>query len=121
MIVKEAGHIYELSSLDNGDPQTLIFVKRDSPSYKYPGNKGNHGGTISQEVLRALIDRSEYVNNQQPCAETEAVTGLLKTALFLLESRNAKKKDLDFNPATLDFVRQAAICDKCGHVGCEET
>jgi hypothetical protein len=59
MKVLEAGHKYELLSLDGGEPQILTFVKREGEGY--PGNVGHHPGTTLQEVLRAEIDRGMYV------------------------------------------------------------
>lgn len=85
MRIIDAGHIYELDYLDNENSlykdksNILRFVKREGKNF--PFNNNHHPGTNCQEVLRALIDRSEYLNKQQQCAETEAIVGLLKSAL----------------------------------------
>lgn len=117
MKVIDPGHDYVLQSLDGEAPQRLTFVKREGPGF--PGNVGSHPGTTMQEVLRALIDRSYYVNSQTPCAETEAAGELMKSALLILESRAARRHNRiapDFT--TLDEAVTAPGCPKCGHVGC---
>lgn len=118
MNVRDPGHDYVLASLDGDAPQRLTFVKREGPGF--PGNIGSHPGTTSQEVLHALIDRGEYVNNQIPCAETEAATELMKGALLLLELRAARRHGrVPRAFATLDEAMQGETCPRCGHVGCE--
>jgi hypothetical protein len=115
--VLDPGHDYVLQSLDGEAPQRLTFVKREGPGF--PGNVGSHPGTTTQEVLRALIDRGEYVNRQVPCAETEAASALMKSALLLLETRAARRHDRVFADfPTLDEATTAPGCAKCGHVGC---
>lgn len=119
MEVIDPGHFYSLKSFDSltSDPaEYLIFVKREGENY--PGNEGAHRGTTSQEVLRALIERSEYVNNQKPCAETEAAIGLLKAALLLFELRAARYHER-FLDLPLEEVINGTTCSKCGHSGCQ--
>ena len=118
MRVKDPGHDYVLESLDGDAPQRLTFVKREGPGF--PGNVGSHPGTTTQEVLRALIERGEYVNGQVPCAETEAATELMKAALLIYESRAARRHErvmADFE--TVDALVAARGCWRCGHLGCE--
>lgn len=118
MRVLDPGHDYVLQSLDGDAPQRLTFVKRIGP--RFPGNKGEaHAGTTMQEVLRALIDRAEYVNGQTPCAETESARALMMSALLVLETRAARRHDRVFADfTTLDEAVSAPGCSKCGHVGC---
>lgn len=116
MKILDPGHCYSLNSLDGECEQTLTFVKREGPGY--PGNVGSHPGTIMQEVLRALIERCEYVQRQVPCAETEAAANLLRAALWLFEARAARR-----HGRTLDLPLSAVVsgegkCKTCGHVGC---
>lgn len=118
MNVRDPGHDYVLASLDGAAPQRLTFVKREGPGF--PGNVGAHPGTTTQEVLRALIERSEYVNGQIPCAETEAVIGLLQTAVMILETRAARRHDRTPGAhATLSDAVDGEACPSCGHVGCD--
>jgi len=116
VIVVDRGHEYLLDPLDGELLQTLTFVKREGT--KYPGNIGHHPGTTMQEVLRALIDRAEYVNSQLPCAETEAGIGLLKAALFVFEARAARYHDRQLTATLDEIVKGVGKCPRCGHVGC---
>lgn len=121
MRVIDPGHQYLLRELDHAeDPapaQRLTFVKREGEGY--PGNVGYYPGTTSQEVLRALIDRGEYVNNQVPCAETQAATELMKAALVLLELRAARRHGRHIDAPDVEFIVDAKTCEKCNHVGCD--
>ncbi len=118
MKVLDPGHLYELSSLDGGDVRILRFVKRVGP--RYPGNDRAYGGTTMQEVLRALVDRSEYVNGQIPCVETESAIGLLRAALVLFEIRAKRVKGKHLDARVVEDVIDGETCAKCGHVQCEE-
>lgn len=116
MKVVDPGHCYLLDSLDGDAPQTLIFVKRQGA--KYPGNIGSHPGTTMQEVLRALVERAEYVNAQWPCAETQLAIGQLKAAIYLFEVRAARTHGRVLAAPLPDVVSGATRCPACGHVGC---
>lgn len=116
MKVLDPGHRYALDSLDGEFPQTLTFVKREGA--KYPGNVGSHPGTTMQEVLRALIERAEYVNQQIPCAETTLAIGLMQSALYLFESRAARCHGRILDASVADLVDGVGKCKRCGHVGC---
>lgn len=117
MQILDAGHTYRLAGYDGGKPQVLVFLKRDGEGF--PFNEGRHGGTNCQEVLRALINRTEFLASQVPCAETEAAIGCMKTALFLFEARAARRhgRHLDFND--LGAAMRLSACVQCGHIGCE--
>lgn len=101
----------------------LSFMKRVGD--RYPGNTGSgYNGTNCQEVLRALIKRVLYLNNQIPCSETEAVVGHLRSSLLLFEIRAAREHGLEFTldefviPATLDGIEDVTTCRRCGHIKC---
>jgi hypothetical protein len=71
MRVMDPGHWYELALLDalpnRLGLETLRFVKRVGD--KFPGNQlPAYAGTTTQEVLRALIDRTKYVDAQEHIA-----------------------------------------------------
>lgn len=118
MKVIDPGHEYELTMLDlpEGFVETLMFVKREGPGY--PGNVGHHPGTNIQEVLRALIDRVKYLNNQITDARNGRVISHLRNAMWLLEDRAAER-----HGRTLDVhmreIEKLPTCTKCGHVSCE--
>lgn len=122
MRVLDQGHLYELAELDGGEINSfssLRFVKRVGD--RFPGNVSPaYAGTTMQEVLRALIDRAEYVNRQIPCAETEASIALMEAALLLMEIRAKRVKGKNLDVATVDSVVHAATCPHCQHVLCTE-
>ncbi len=89
------------------------------PSDKYPGNEDAYPGTTSQEVVRALLERSRYVQGQHPCHETEMIIQHFQRILHLLESR-ANRLHGRFLPYSLEEVEYLDICLQCGHVTCEE-
>jgi hypothetical protein len=120
MNIIDPGHIYELDELDchsGFDKQTLVFVKREGP--KFPGNVGSFPGTTTQEVLRACVDRLNYVNNQLPAAETEAAQKLLESAILLLELRAARMHGHTLGVDSLKEFNLMQKCPKCFHIGCE--
>lgn len=122
MRVIDPGHEYLLRSLDEKEgetknPNILKFVKREGPGY--PGNVGHHSGTTTQEVLRALINRTKYVNDQIPDPRNHAVLFHLRSAIFELEIRAAERHDRLLPPFAIREIENQPTCDKCGHIGCE--
>lgn len=117
MKILDAGHDYLLDCLDGGESIRLTFVKRSGE--KFPFNSGSNPGTNVQEVLRALIERTEYLNRQVPCAETEAASGCLKAALALFEIRAARRHGRLLDLPTLQHLSCSPTCARCGHIGCE--
>lgn len=123
MDVLDPGHKYHLRSLDlpEGDDrgfQTLTFVKREGPGY--PGNIGHYSGTTTQEVLRALIDRAHYVDNQIPDLANRWVIYYLRAAIWQLEKRAATRHGREF-VVPVDGIELLPTCEKCNHVGCDGT
>lgn len=118
MEVLDPGHKYLLNSLDHGEPILLTFVKRDSPPEKYPGNVGHYPGTQFQEVLRALIDRGEYVQNQQPCPETEAFIDFMRMGIWVLEVRVRRVRRQPGSDIPLVGIDKQPVCEQCGHIVC---
>jgi hypothetical protein len=119
--VIDPGHGYLLDQIDeaHGKKQELVFVKRDFPTEKYPGNIGHYPGTTIQEVLRACIDRLHYVNNQQSDARNLIIIHNLRLAIWFLELRAAAKhgRILQAQPWN---VEQEKTCPACGHIECKE-
>jgi hypothetical protein len=115
--VVDPGHVYRLQVLDGGEQQTeqtLTFVKREGA--KYPGNVGHHPGTNLQEVLRACLDRLQYLDTQIPCAENKFAQEGIKTAIMMLESRAANRHER--TRPLMSTAIYGKTCVKCGHVGC---
>src|SRR4051812_14687800 len=71
MTVLDPGHTYALGILDGDDAMILCFVKREGE--RYPGNVGVQCGTTLQEVLRACLDRIDYLDRQHSCEENGIV------------------------------------------------
>jgi len=98
MKVTDPGHKYQLDMLDEhgitGSDQMLVFLKRDSGSKKHDIN---YSGTNTQEVLRALIDRTQYLNDILPCNESQDAIYHLRMALFSYEARALRRKYEDVN------------------------
>lgn len=88
MIVLDPGHIYELGQLGGGT-QKLTFVKRSGGAIAY---KDEWPGVQTQEVLRALIDRTKYLDGVLGCAETQDAMHHLRMALYCYELRAWRRK-----------------------------
>ncbi len=119
----DPGHQYLLTYFD-GPPEVqggvLTFVKRNDPPDKYPGNTTAYPGTQIQEVLRALVSRVQYVNNQVPCEQTSKVEDYLLRSIWLLEERHCERHG---RPGTMDAVDVGTVdtvpfCQTCGHIMC---
>lgn len=91
MKVIEPGHIYDLNWLDESPelksptpPNRLTFVNRETGT--------EHGGTQTQEVLRALIDRTQHCDNCLRWDGNDKIIYHLRMALALHESRAIERK-----------------------------
>lgn len=123
MNVLDPGHRYELRHLDGDGVSTLTFVKREGLGY--PGNVGHWEGTNLQEVLRALIDRLQYLNGQIADRRNDRVLHCLRLAIWQLELRAAERHgrcDAAFL-AEYDVgqIEAYPTCATCGHIGCGGT
>ncbi len=134
MKVIDPGHTYALDSLDGAPPFTLSFVKRVGDLY--PGNAGEpHGGPTTQEVIRALIDRTKYVDQQALMLKypgweddhryNDNVIEDLRQCLLNLESRAARTRgEWDKLGAALRYefkyvdIEAIPTCSTCGHIMC---
>lgn len=104
MKVIDPGHVYLLEGLGEGD-QELRFIKRSGGAIQY---KEEWAGIQTQEVLRALIDRTGYLDNIIPCVESEDTLYYLRMALFMYEARAYRRKQEGVNreaPQHDDSVR----------------
>lgn len=88
------GHRYEMDVLDGSKKEVIDFVMRYGPGY--PGNKEWFSGTLMQEVLRVLIDRTKYLNNQVYSPVNPVCIFLYRVALNLLEWRATRRHKLKF-------------------------
>lgn len=84
MKILEPGHIYELNQVDGNGKETLRFVNRE------PGTE--HPGTQTQEVIRALIDRTMHCDNCLRWEGNDKIIHHLRMALTLHEARALERK-----------------------------
>lgn len=122
--VIDPGHCYELLTLDGNEhklPQTLLFVKRMDLLHpdKFPGNTSVNPGTTMQSVIRCLIERIDYLQNQIPDVNNIAIRGYLVSCLWLLEDRAARRHEWSFDYRPDDMMLMP-MCPHCGHVVCPE-
>ena len=117
MKILDPGHLYLAESVGNIDPIRIQFVKNRGA--KYPGNIGDpQQGIICQELLRILIDRTAYLNNQGSCAETEHALANLRSALGWYESRAARCREEFIDLPHADSLEREPVCGSCGHNCC---
>ncbi len=115
MIVLDPGHDFVLSNLDGQSQSRLTFVKREGE--RFPGNFGHHPGTTSQEVVRALINRAQYVQRQIPCWQTRLSVHLMRAVIWLYEHRAARTHGRRWF-RRLRGVELLPTCIACGHIDC---
>ncbi len=127
--VLDKGHRYELLSLDDDEQignftgrfyQTLTFVKRcdlQNPE-RFPGNENAYPGTTVQSVVRALLERLRYLQNQIWSLENVFVIFCLRCVLWLMEFRAARRHGHTYWKS-LTFAETEPLCQKCGHTICE--
>lgn len=96
MKVLEPGHVYELAHIERDGSETLTFLRRNSAAITH---ELEHPGTNTQEVLRALIDRSQFLDAVIPCPETQDAIYYLRMALFCYEARAWRRKRQRLNRA----------------------
>ena len=84
MKIIEPGHIYELAVFDGDTPVRLTFVNREAGQ--------EHGGTRTQEVLRALIDRTLHCDSCLRWPGNDQIIHHLRMALVLHEARALERK-----------------------------
>ncbi len=118
MKVIDAGHHYQLQNLDDKGFTDLVFVKREGENF--PGNVGSNPGPTSQEVIRALLNRAHYVDNQKSFEENESVINALRLALFFLEVRakRVRGETLSFGIDDAERIEYLPACKTCGHIEC---
>jgi hypothetical protein len=80
MKVITPGHVYSLDHLDGPGRTLLNFVSR-APLHE------PREGVINQEVLRALIDRVQFLNSEVPWQGNAQILHHLRMALALHEAR----------------------------------
>ncbi len=122
MRIIDPGHVYLLRQLDSLQETELRFVKRIGVNF--PGNAGPaFPGTTSQEVIRELIDRTKYVDNQHQSLLNQYTVVNLREALHQYELRVAIVRDEAGRYRRMirdrkDTIENLPICLACGHIDC---
>ena len=121
MKVLDPGHSYQVDVYPH-DPrlgvlpfaiQKIDFVKKVGENY--PGNHPpEHPGTNLQELLRVLINRLEYLNNQNSADENLDTLSHLRLSLYLNEKRAARLKGIKF--LNTPHIEELQPCKICGHI-----
>lgn len=125
----DPGHKYKLDSIDGELDQVLTFVKREGAGY--PGNVGSYPGTLLQCVIRVMIARLKYLDNQIHHESNEENIRELREMLLRLEERAAERHELDFELFVVvgmhsgewgvgyEAIEKIPYCQKCGHIVCK--
>lgn len=117
MKVLTPGHRYVVHHVGDDGDQIIQFVQRrdihGEPFSTHPHFKKETPGILSQELIRVLIDRTLYLNAEEPCLEDVEIVKHLRDALTLYEARAARK-----NIEKIVKVEEAEVCDECHHILC---
>lgn len=126
MEVSDPGHVYLLRVFDfnpeiESSQEELVFMKREGEGY--PGNVGHYSGTNCQEVIRALINRVEYLDKQISHNNNLHILANLRQSIWLFEVRAAERHgrldDFMSKYPNSDNIEKEPTCEKCGHIGCD--
>lgn len=127
MRVIDLGHKYALNHLDSEGEEVLTFIKRNGGPVirdeEYPG-------TTTQEVIRACIDRTKYMDALLPCRENELALSGLRQALYWYEVRAYRRHVQKINrlnvmddeslalpvPFSANAIEDLPTCPYCGHI-----
>jgi hypothetical protein len=82
--IAEDGHVYRLAHIDGEGFEVVRFVNREEGT--------DHPGTQTQEVIRALIDRTQHCHRCLPHDVNDKIIWHLRMALVLHESRALERK-----------------------------
>jgi hypothetical protein len=130
------GHSYLLSSYPAKEDTTDVYLKqridfRKRIGENYPGNIGDsHNGTSTQELLRVIIARSQYVNNQESHQANIKLIKNCRESILDLEKRAAIRRGDEyfrswyekyFNSLENNIQPEnIPPCNICGHIFCSK-
>jgi len=83
------GHLYRVPYLEHPGFLLVRFIRRSSDMVCHPLE---WPGVNTQELIRVLIDRTEYPNSLGPCEESENAIYWLTMALYEYEARAWRRK-----------------------------
>jgi len=118
MKILEPGHLYQAQCYDGEYLQLIQFMKR--LGHGYPGNRGvPHPGTNCQELLRILINRVKYLDNQIHDVANTEILASLRSALYWFEERarvRRGQRSLEY----IFYIEDEPVCEICGHILCKD-
>jgi hypothetical protein len=86
------GHKYELSGFEGpGGNQIIQFIQK-RPAGASTKLRTIADGTTNEEVLRALIDRLQFLSKLLPSRETSIAITKCEEALMWLDKRSAERR-----------------------------
>jgi hypothetical protein len=93
MVVKTAGHTYELSNFENKNEagQTLQFIHKEPKEEGSTELVTKSDGTTNEELLEVLIDRMNFLQSKFPCRENALVITKLEESLMWLNKRTSDR------------------------------
>lgn len=112
MRVIEPGHVYAMANVDGDGEQRIQFVRRRGERAELL--RTFTAGVLSQELLRVLIDRVRYLNDEDPCDEDVQILHKLRDCLRLFESRAARR-----TIEKMPMPELADACPICHHLLCD--
>lgn len=113
MRIQEPGHVYFVANVDGPGEQRIVFVRRRGANAELLPEIERERGILSQELVRVLVDRVRYLNDEDPCAEDVAIIGHLRDVLRLFEARAARR-----TIEKLAMPEVAEACPICHHLLC---
>jgi hypothetical protein len=104
MKIIDPGHRYKLRDNKSLSESTELVFFKDSDI-----NGSGYPGTTNQEVIRALIDRVQFLNSQLPHRFNSEIIDCLRRALALHEMRHIERL------VERGFSVEAIPAQKSGH------
>lgn len=114
MKIIEPGHIYDVENVDGPGTQRITFVRRRSHDGRLLRDASRHAGILCQELLRVVIDRTRYLNDEDPCHEDVEIINALRGALRSFEARAARR-----TIEKMPMPELADACPICHHLLCD--
>lgn len=91
MKVLRSGHLYELAHLDGSPVAGCVAPKVERLAFVDRGHGNDLPGTNNQEVLRVLINRVQFLDNERHWEGNARIIAHLRMALVLHESRHLEQ------------------------------
>lgn len=113
MRILDTGHVYEVHNVDGPGTQLITFVRRRGDDAQLLPERDRHAGILCQELLRVLVDRVRFLNDEDPCVEDTEIIHHLRDSLRLFESRAARR-----TIEKLPMPELADACPICHHILC---